>query len=99
MPLIKPASKTPTYCPGKSHGINSVHGRVTSVATGANLTNREMVYIRGSGDGNTACIGLGRFGNVNCRNLNMLYIVENNGCYGLTKGQDSATEAIKNNVR
>ncbi len=88
------SSKTPTYFLGKSHGFNSVHGRMPSVATGANLANREMVYIGVSGDGDTASIGLGQFGHVNRRNLNMLYIVENNGCYGLTKGQDSATSDV-----
>jgi 2-oxoglutarate ferredoxin oxidoreductase subunit beta len=85
------SSKTPTYFLGKSHGFNSVHGRMPSVATGANLANREMTYIGMSGDGDTASIGLGQFAHVIRRGLNMLYIVANNGCYGLTKGQDSAT--------
>jgi 2-oxoglutarate/2-oxoacid ferredoxin oxidoreductase subunit beta len=85
------SSKTPTYFLGKSHGFNSVHGRMPSVATGANMANREMTYIGVSGDGDSASIGLGQFAHVTRRNLNMLYIVENNGCYGLTKGQDSAT--------
>ncbi|HBD13158.1 MAG TPA: 2-oxoglutarate ferredoxin oxidoreductase subunit beta [Porticoccaceae bacterium] len=88
------SSKTPTYFLGQSHGFNSVHGRMPSVATGANLANREMTYIGISGDGDTASIGLGQFGHVTRRNLNMLYIVENNGCYGLTKGQDSATTDV-----
>lgn len=88
------SSKTPTYFLGKSHGFNSVHGRMPSVATGANLANRDMIYIGVSGDGDSASIGLGQFGHVNRRNLNMLYIVENNGCYGLTKGQDSATADV-----
>jgi 2-oxoglutarate ferredoxin oxidoreductase subunit beta len=88
------SSKTPTYFLSKSHGFNSVHGRMPSVATGANLANREMVYIGVSGDGDTASIGFGQFGHVTRRNLNMLYIVENNGCYGLTKGQDSATADV-----
>lgn len=88
------SSKTPTYFLGKSHGFNSVHGRMPSVTTGANLANREMVYIGVSGDGDTASIGFGQFGHVTRRNLNMLYIVENNGCYGLTKGQDSATADV-----
>ncbi len=88
------SSKTPTYFLGKSHGFNSVHGRMPSVATGANLANRDLVYIGVSGDGDSASIGLGQFAHVNRRNLNMLYIVENNGCYGLTKGQDSATADI-----
>lgn len=88
------SSKTPTYFLGQSHGFNSVHGRMPSVATGANLANREMTYIGVSGDGDSASIGLGQFAHVTRRNLNMLYIVENNGCYGLTKGQDSATTDV-----
>jgi 2-oxoglutarate/2-oxoacid ferredoxin oxidoreductase subunit beta len=85
------SSKTPAYFLGRSHGFNSVHGRMPSVATGANLANRDLVYIGVSGDGDTASIGMGQFAHVVRRNLNMTYIVENNGCYGLTKGQDSAT--------
>lgn len=88
------SSKTPTYFLGNSHGFNSVHGRMPSVATGANMANRDMIYIGVSGDGDTASIGMGQFTHVVRRNLNMLYIVENNGCYGLTKGQDSATADI-----
>lgn len=85
------SSKTPTYFLGNSHGFNSVHGRMPSVTTGANLANRDLIYIGVSGDGDTASIGMGQFAHVIRRNLNMLYVVENNGCYGLTKGQDSAT--------
>jgi 2-oxoglutarate ferredoxin oxidoreductase subunit beta len=85
------SSKTPTYFLGNSHGFNSVHGRMPSVATGANMANRDLVYMGVSGDGDTASIGMGQFVHVIRRNLNMLYIVMNNGCYGLTKGQDSAT--------
>jgi 2-oxoglutarate ferredoxin oxidoreductase subunit beta len=85
------SSKTPAYFLGRSHGLNSVHGRMPSVATGANLANRELTYIGVSGDGDSASIGFGQFAHVVRRNLNMTYIVENNGCYGLTKGQDSAT--------
>lgn len=88
------SSKTPTYFLGNSHGFNSVHGRMPSVATGANLANREMIYVGVSGDGDTASIGMGQFTHVVRRNLNMMYVVENNGCYGLTKGQDSATADI-----
>jgi 2-oxoglutarate ferredoxin oxidoreductase subunit beta len=88
------SSKTPTYFLGNSHGFNSVHGRMPSVATGANLANREMIYVGVSGDGDTASIGLGQFAHATRRNLNMVYIVENNGCYGLTKGQDSATADV-----
>lgn len=85
------SSKTPTYFLGKAHGFNSVHGRMPSVTTGANLANRDLLYIGVSGDGDTASIGMGQFAHVVRRNLNMVYIVMNNGCYGLTKGQDSAT--------
>lgn len=85
------SSKTPTYFLGNSHGFNSVHGRMPSVATGANLANRDMIYVGVSGDGDSASIGMGQFTHAVRRNLNMMYVVENNGCYGLTKGQDSAT--------
>lgn len=88
------SSKTPTYFLGNSHGFNSVHGRMPSVATGANAANRDLTYIGVSGDGDTASIGMGQFAHVVRRNLNMVYIVENNGCYGLTKGQDSATADV-----
>jgi len=81
----------PTYFLGKSHGFNSVHGRMPSVATGASLANRDLTYIGVSGDGDTASIGMGQFIHLIRRNVNMTYIVANNGCYGLTKGQDSAT--------
>ncbi len=85
------SSKTPAYFLSNSHGFNSVHGRMPSVATGANLANRDLIYLGVSGDGDTASIGMGQFVHVIRRNLNMVYIVMNNGCYGLTKGQDSAT--------
>ena len=85
------SSKTPAYFLGRSHGFNSVHGRMPSVATGANMANKDLVYLGVSGDGDTASIGMGQFMHVVRRNLNMVYIVMNNGCYGLTKGQDSAT--------
>ena len=85
------SSKMPTYFLGKSHGFNSVHGRMPSVATGASLANRDLTYIGISGDGDTASIGMGQFVHLIRRNVNMTYIVANNGCYGLTKGQDSAT--------
>ncbi len=85
------SSKTPTYFLGNSHGFNSVHGRMPSVTTGANMANRDLVYLGISGDGDTASIGMGQFCHAVRRNVNMLYIVMNNGCYGLTKGQDSAT--------
>jgi 2-oxoglutarate ferredoxin oxidoreductase subunit beta len=85
------SSKTPAYFLSNSHGFNSVHGRMPSVATGAAMANRDLTYFGVSGDGDTASIGMGQFVHVVRRNLNMTYIVMNNGCYGLTKGQDSAT--------
>ena len=85
------SSKTPTYMLGQSHGFNSVHGRMPSVVTGANLANRDLIYLGVSGDGDTASIGFGQFAHVMRRGVNMVYIVENNGVYGLTKGQFSAT--------
>ena len=85
------SSKTPDYFLGNSHGFNTVHGRMPSVLTGANLANRELIYIGVSGDGDSASIGLGQFAHVMRRGVNMTYILENNGVYGLTKGQFSAT--------
>ena len=85
------SSKTPAYFLGYSHGFNSVHGRMPSVATGAMVANRSLHTIGISGDGDTASIGLGQFKHAMRRNLPMVYIVENNGVYGLTKGQFSAT--------
>lgn len=85
------SSKSPTYFLNRAHGFNSVHGRMPSVTTGAAVANHELTYIGVSGDGDSASIGMGQFAHVVRRNLNMLYLVENNGCYGLTKGQDSAT--------
>lgn len=88
------SSKTPAYFLSHSHGFNSVHGRMPSVATGAVLANRNLVYLGISGDGDTASIGMGQFVHAIRRNLDMTYIVMNNGCYGLTKGQDSATADV-----
>jgi 2-oxoglutarate ferredoxin oxidoreductase subunit beta len=85
------SSKTPTYFLGHSHGFNSVHGRMPSVLTGAALANRDLIYLGVSGDGDSASIGIGQFAHVMRRGVNMVYIVENNGVYGLTKGQFSAT--------
>jgi len=85
------SSKTPDYFLGNSHGFNSVHGRMPSVLTGANLANRDLIYLGVSGDGDSASIGLGQFAHCMRRGVNMVYIVENNGVYGLTKGQFSAT--------
>jgi len=85
------SSKTPTYFLGNSHGFNTVHGRMPSVLTGANLANGDLIYMGVSGDGDSASIGLGQFAHIMRRGVNMVYIVENNGVYGLTKGQFSAT--------
>jgi len=85
------SSKTPDYFLGASHGFNTVHGRMPSVLTGANLANRDLLYLGVSGDGDSASIGLGQFAHAMRRGVNMAYIVENNGVYGLTKGQFSAT--------
>src|SRR5690348_1860153 len=85
------SSKTPTYFLGASHGFNSVHGRMPSVLTGANLANRDLVYLGVSGDGDSASIGLGQFAHSIRRGVNMVSLVHNHGVYGLTKGQFSAT--------
>jgi 2-oxoglutarate/2-oxoacid ferredoxin oxidoreductase subunit beta len=85
------SSKTPDYFLGASHGFNTVHGRMPSVLTGANLANRDLIYLGVSGDGDSASIGFGQFAHSIRRGVNMTYIVENNGVYGLTKGQFSAT--------
>jgi len=85
------SSKTPAYFVNKGWGINSCHGRMPSVATGASLANRHLVVVGVSGDGDTASIGMGQFVHAVRRNTDMVYVVENNGVYGLTKGQFSAT--------
>src|ERR1700721_995880 len=85
------SSKTPDYFLGAAHGFNTVHGRMPSVLTGANLANRDLIYLGVSGDGDSASIGFGQFAHSIRRGVNMTYIVENNGVYGLTKGQFSAT--------
>ncbi len=85
------SSKTPDYFLGAAHGFNTVHGRMPSVLTGANLANRELLYLGISGDGDSASIGLGQFAHAMRRGVRMVYIFENNGVYGLTKGQFSAT--------
>ncbi|HIM33727.1 MAG TPA: 2-oxoacid:ferredoxin oxidoreductase subunit beta [Candidatus Poseidoniales archaeon] len=85
------SSKTPAYFLGQSHGFNTAHGRMPSVTTGAAMADRDLCFIAVSGDGDTASIGIGQFIHAIRRNLNMVYIVENNGVYGLTKGQYSAT--------
>ena len=85
------SSKTTAYFVGQSHGFNSVHGRMPSIATGANAGNRDLIYIGVSGDGDSLSIGLGQLCHALRRNVNMLYLIENNGVYGLTKGQFSAS--------
>ena len=85
------SSKTHAYFVDRAHGFNGVHGRMPSAATGAGLANRELVILGISGDGDTASIGLGQYCHLIRRNLDCTYIVEDNGCYGLTKGQFSAT--------
>ncbi len=85
------SSKSPAYFLGGSHGFNTVHGRMPSVLTGANMANRDLLYLGVSGDGDSASIGIGQFVHAMRRSVNMVYIVMNNGVYGLTKGQFSAT--------
>ena len=93
------SSKTPAYFLNRSHGFNSVHGRMPSVATGANVANKTLTLIGVSGDGDTASIGLGQFCHLVRRNVPMIYIVENNGVYGLTKGQFSATADLGSKLK
>jgi 2-oxoglutarate ferredoxin oxidoreductase subunit beta len=88
------SSKTPAYFLGQSHAFNSVHGRMPSVTMGANAANRSLLYVGISGDGDSLSIGMGQFCHAIRRNVNMAYIIENNGVYGLTKGQFSATADI-----
>ena len=88
------SSKTPAYFVSQSHGFNSVHGRMASVTTGANAANRDLKYLGVSGDGDSLSIGMGQFAHVIRRNLDMCYIIENNGVYGLTKGQYSASADV-----
>src|ERR1700746_3370805 len=88
------SSKTPTYFVGGAHGFNSAHGRMPAIATGANAANRALTYIGISGDGDSLSIGLGQLCHAIRRNLNMLYVIENTGVYGLTKGQFSASTDV-----
>jgi 2-oxoglutarate ferredoxin oxidoreductase subunit beta len=88
------SSKTPAYFLGRSHGFNAVHGRMPSIATGVRAANRTLVSIGVSGDGDTASIGIGQFVHLIRRNVPVVYVVENNGVYGLTKGQFSATADV-----
>ena len=93
------SSKTPAYFLGNSHGFNGVHGRMPSLATGAMLGNRNLICIGVSGDGDTVSIGLGQFCHLLRRNIPMIYIIENNGVYGLTKGQFSATADVGSQLK
>src|SRR5579871_4021563 len=88
------SSKTTAYFVNGAHGFNSVHGRMPSITTGANAANRDLYYIGVSGDGDTLSIGLGQFCHAIRRNLDMVYVIENNGVYGLTKGQFSASADV-----
>ena len=88
------SSKTPAYFLGNSHGFNAVHGRMPSIATGVSVANQSLSLIGVSGDGDTASIGLGQFCHLVRRNVPVVYIIENNGVYGLTKGQFSATADV-----
>ena len=93
------SSKTPAYFLGHSHGFNAVHGRMPSIATGVHAANRDLLLIGVSGDGDTASIGLGQFCHLVRRNVPVVYIVENNGVYGLTKGQFSATADVGSTMK
>ena len=96
------SSKSPAYFLGAAHGFNAVHGRMPSVGTGAMLANRKLLAIGVSGDGDTGAIGIGQFVHLMRRNVPLIYIIEDNGCYGLTKGQFSPTadvgSVLKNGV-
>jgi 2-oxoglutarate ferredoxin oxidoreductase subunit beta len=93
------SSKSPAYFLGQSHGFNSVHGRMPSVATGAILANRNLLGIGVTGDGDTASIGLGQFMHMVRRNVPLIYVIEDNGVYGLTKGQFSATADVGSTLK
>src|SRR6202162_1132938 len=102
--VIKPSgigcsSKSPAYFMGRSHSFNAVHGRMPSVATGAVLANHRLIALGVSGDGDTASIGVGQFIHLMRRNLPIIYIIEHNGCYGLTKGQFSATADVGSKLK
>ncbi len=93
------SSKSPAYFLGDAHGFNSVHGRMPSVGTGALLANGKMIAIGISGDGDTGAIGIGQFVHMMRRNVPMVYIIEDNGCYGLTKGQFSPTADVGSTLK
>src|SRR5258708_8390342 len=92
------SSKSPAYFLGGSHGFNAVHGRMPSVGTGAMLANQKLIAIGVSGDGDTGAIGIGQFVHLMRRNLPIIYIIEDNGCYGLTKGQFSPTADVRSKL-
>jgi 2-oxoglutarate ferredoxin oxidoreductase subunit beta len=93
------SSKTPAYFMSQAHGINTVHGRMPSIATGTAIANKQLLLLGVSGDGDTASIGLGQFCHIIRRNVPLLYIIENNGVYGLTKGQFSATADLGSKLK
>jgi 2-oxoglutarate ferredoxin oxidoreductase subunit beta len=93
------SSKSPAYFMSRSHAINAVHGRMPSIATGAMLANRTLLGLGVSGDGDTASIGMGQFVHLMRRNLPLIYIIEDNGVYGLTKGQFSATADVGSKLK
>src|SRR6201989_1027535 len=93
------SSKSPAYFLGGSHGFNAVHGRMPSVGTGAMLANGKLIAIGVSGDGDTGAIGIGQFVHLMRRNLPIIYIIEDNGCYGLTKGQFSPTADVGSKLK
>jgi 2-oxoglutarate/2-oxoacid ferredoxin oxidoreductase subunit beta len=93
------SGKTPAYFLGSSHGFNGIHGRMPSIATGAMLANRNLIALGISGDGDTGSIGLGQFKHLVRRNVPMVYVIENNGVYGLTKGQFSATADLDQTLK
>lgn len=102
--VIKPSgigcsSKSTAYFLGRAHSFNAVHGRMPSIATGAMLANRSLICLGVSGDGDTASIGIGQFIHLMRRNLPIVYIIEDNGCYGLTKGQFSATADLGSTLK
>jgi 2-oxoglutarate/2-oxoacid ferredoxin oxidoreductase subunit beta len=93
------SSKSPAYFLSASHGFNAVHGRMPSVATGAMMANRKLIAVGVSGDGDTGAIGIGQFVHLMRRNLPIIYIIEDNGCYGLTKGQFSPTADLGSTLK
>ena len=93
------SSKAPAYFLNRAHGFNSVHGRMPSVGTGAVVANRKMIAVGISGDGDTGAIGIGQFVHLMRRNLPIVYIIEDNGCYGLTKGQFSPTADVGSTLK